>query len=212
MLRVAAGCLVLAVAVWAGAFHVEVLHDADARLLERLSRLQDTRVERAVEIVHRLIEPAAYALVCLAIIITGWAFAGARRAAAAAAAIAGANVTTQLLKRALAEPRHHDVLEQQIVPVSWPSGHATAATVALLAALLLAPPALRVGVLLLGAPMAAIAAAGVVILEWHYPSDVVGGIAVAGAWTAAAAALVSSRRLAPAATAARRRRWPRATG
>ena len=210
--RVAAGCLTLAFLTWVGAFHVELLHELDARVLERFNRLDGTVAEDVVELVSQAIEPIAYALLCLLILAVGAVTAGPRAALAAGVAVLGANVTTQGLKRALAEPRYSEVLERQVDAASWPSGHATAAVIALLAALLLAPGWLRPPVLVLGGVAAAIVCVGVVINHWHYPSDALGGMLVAGAWAAGAAAYVRSRRPARAARGARRRRWLRATG
>ena len=210
--RLTAGCLLLASFTWFGAFHVGRLHELDARGLELLSRLDGTRVEDVVELFSKAIEPAVYAIVCVLILWLGARAAGIRAALVAGVALAGANVTTQLLKRTLAEPRHSDLLERQVEAASWPSGHATAATIALLAALMLTPARGRPMVLALGGLWTSIVCAGVVVQHWHYPSDVLGGVLIAGAWGSAAAAWVSSSRPARAATAARRRRWQRATG
>lgn len=210
--RVTAGCLALALVTWLSAFHVAPLHELDARVLQQLNRLDGTVAEDVVELLSSAIDPIFYALLCLLVLGLGARAAGARAAIVAGLAMLGANVTTQVLKRGLAEPRHSDLLERQVDAASWPSGHATAATIVLLAALMLAPRRLRPLVLTVGGGWAAVVCVGVVINHWHYPSDVLGGLAVAGAWASAAYGLLSLRRPARAARAVRRRRWQRATG
>ena len=212
LVLVAVVCLSLAALLWLGAFHVESVHELDARVLERMARLDGTTGEGAVERLAAVIDPLPYALLCLAILGIGARAAGVRPALAAAVAIGGANVSTQLLKRALAEPRTSELLERQVSAATWPSGHATAATVVVLAALLLAPRRLRLPIAILGGAWAAAVAGIVVVNHWHYPSDALGGVLMAAAWTAVAAAGLRSSRPDPAATAAPRRRWLRATG
>jgi membrane-associated phospholipid phosphatase len=213
VLRAAAACVLTAVLVWAGAFHVGLLHVLDGDVLWAFTRFEGTPVEWLTQPAVRLIQPLAYAMLCAAVV--GWALWRGRPAPAAAAAVAmlGANLTTQLLKPALAEQRVHVRLEHQVDAASWPSGHATAAMVLALGAILVAAQRHRplVGVV---AMSAALLASGAVLVEhWHYPSDVLGGYAVAGAWAFGATGalrLATSRLRAP--TAAPRRRWHRATG
>jgi membrane-associated phospholipid phosphatase len=215
VLRVSVACVLGAVLVWAGAFHVGVVHDADALVLRAAVAAREAipGLDLLTSTLLGLIDPFVYPLVCVAIVVAGARLGSADRAFAAAVMLAGANVTTQILKRLLAEPRYHESLVPlQIHPVSWPSGHATAAATAVLAALLVAPPHRRVLVALIGGPLALGVAFAVFARHWHYPSDALGALLVAGAWASAAAAWVSSRRPARAATAAPRRRWLRATG
>ena len=206
-----AGCLLLALAVYAGAFHVGPVQDADAALLAFFTGFDDTPVEFFSETIVDLVKPPVYAMICLAVLMLAWRRAGLLPALAGAAAIAGANVMSRLVKLAVAEPRPHAETARQIEALSWPSGHVTATTIVVLVVLLLVvPEASRGRAAVAGALLVAGMSIAVVANNWHYPSDALGGIAVAGAWGAAAAAWLSSRR--PAATAAHRRRWQRATG
>jgi hypothetical protein len=97
----------------------------------------------------------------------------------------GANCTTELLKPLLAQPRASSLLGGQspVGPVSWPSGHATAAMSLALTALLAAPARLRPAVAALGAVFAIAVSYSFLTLGWHYPSDVFGGFLVAAMWT-----------------------------
>jgi membrane-associated phospholipid phosphatase len=114
-----------------------------------------------------------------------------RIAAAVAVILIGANVTTQVLKPALAIPRFSEWLgTAQITPGSWPSGHSTAAMSLVLCAVLVASPRLRPTVAAVGAVFAVAIGYALVGMGWHYPSDVLGGFLVAGAWALVAAAAV----------------------
>jgi membrane-associated phospholipid phosphatase len=98
--------------------------------------------------------------------------------------VAGANVTTQLLKTVLEHVRNR-ALEHGFElpwPNSFPSGHTTAAASIAVALLIVAPAAHRLLAAAVGAALAAGVGCSVVILGWHYPSDVLGGLLVVGAW------------------------------
>jgi len=63
---------------------------------------------------------------------------------AAVTVVAGANLTTQILKVALAHPRFQSVLgHDQLGPVAFPSGHTTAAASIAIAFLFVVPHAWR---------------------------------------------------------------------
>ncbi len=111
-------------------------------------------------------------------------------ALAAVIVVAGANLTTQVLKVALAHPRFQSVLgNNQLGPVAFPSGHATAATSIAIAFAFVAAPAWRPAVAAVGACFVAAIGCSVMVLAWHFPSDVLGGILVASGWGFAVLAL-----------------------
>jgi membrane-associated phospholipid phosphatase len=104
-------------------------------------------------------------------------------AIAAVTVVAGANLTTQILKVMLAHPRFQPILgENQIGAVAFPSGHATAIASIAIAFVIVAPPERRAAVAMAGACLVTVVCAAVLTLEWHFPSDVVGGILVALGW------------------------------
>lgn len=112
------------------------------------------------------------------------AVALARRQWAAAigavALVAGANITTQVLK--------HVVLERPNLGYestnTLPSGHTTVVTSLALAALLVAPRAWRFVVSLAAATALAVTGVGTVVANWHRPSDVIAAFAVSLCWAA----------------------------
>lgn len=99
-------------------------------------------------------------------------------AAGAIMIIAGANVTTQLLKKVLlSRPDFgHGVLN------SLPSGHTTVAASAVAATLLVAPAFSRSIVALVGSFVVMVTGASTIVAGWHRPSDVLAALGVSLAW------------------------------
>jgi membrane-associated phospholipid phosphatase len=103
--------------------------------------------------------------------------------------IVGANVTTELLKRALSRP---DLAggPDPLGGASFPSGHTTVAMSLAVAVVLISPARHRVVAGLLGFTYAALVGAGTVTAGWHRPSDVAAGYLVAVGWGALGALAV----------------------
>lgn len=116
------------------------------------------------------------------------------------AILLSANVTTQVLKPALADVRLielHGV--GAVYPGSWPSGHSTAAMSLALCLVLVVGPQLRPLAALVGAGYSIAVGYALVALGWHLPSDVFGGYLVAATFTLlGAAALAALERRQPA--------------
>ena len=107
--------------------------------------------------------------------------------------LGGANLTTQLLKPALADVRLIEVHGVGTVyPGSWPSGHATAAMSLALGVVLVVGPRLRAPAALLGAAYAIAVGYALVALGYHLPSDVLGGYLVAATFTLLGAAALAA--------------------
>lgn len=109
-----------------------------------------------------------------------------RLAVAALVVIAGANVTTQVLKEIVLQRSALDV----IAPNSLPSGHTTVVASSVGALLLVAPRALRLVVAVFGALAVTVTGASTVVAGWHRPADILAALAVCLAWTAAGAIIV----------------------
>jgi membrane-associated phospholipid phosphatase len=134
-----------------------------------------------------------------------------REVLAAIVVVAGANLTTQLLKTTLEHARHK-AFEHGIElpwPNSFPSGHTTAAASIAVALLLVVPARHRFAAAVTGAALTAAVGFSVVILGWHYPSDVLGGLLVVGAWAFAALAWLRVRGARDRAPSTREHRRPR---
>jgi len=105
----------------------------------------------------------------------------------AIAVLAGANVTTQVLKEVLPRPVLLPEQEEIILQNSLPSGHTTVAASIAVAALLIAPRRFRGPVAVVGVVYAAAVGVATLAAGWHRPSDAVAAYAVVVAWGAAAA-------------------------
>ena len=117
-------------------------------------------------------------------------------AVAAVLVVVGANVTTQLLKVLLAHPRVKVAIGgDPFEPNTFPSGHTTAAASIAIAYAFVVPAALRSLTLTLGAAFALTMGCSVVVIGWHYPSDVLAGFLIAAGW--GFAVLAATRALAP---------------
>lgn len=171
------------------AYGIDAAQWADATLLTKFIAL-DGRLGSLAEVIAHLGDP----LPLLAMLAGACGIALWRGrpldAAAAVTVVAGANLTTQVLKVALAHPRVQSVLgDHQLGPVAFPSGHATAATSIAIAFAFIAPPDWRAAVAAIGACLVAAVGCSVMVLAWHFPSDVLGGILVASGWGFAVLAL-----------------------
>jgi membrane-associated phospholipid phosphatase len=193
VLAAAAGaCLVAALLVWVAALHVGFVQRADLRVLGGFVGLQGTRLYAPSVALGKLFNPAPFAVLAAAVVGAGLARRRPRLAVAAAAAMLAANVTTQVLKPALADWRPF-VPGAHVAEGAWPSGHATAAMSLALALVLVSSPRVRPFAAALGGLAAAAVACAVLVLGWHYPSDVVGGFLVAAFWSCLVAAVALRR-------------------
>jgi len=209
-LLAALACALLIVPLAVAAYSQGPFERVDLRILLHLRREEGAINALASVLVH--LGDLLPLLVMLAAVCAIGLRAGRRREVLAALVVViGANVTTQLLKVTLEHARHK-AFEHGIElpwPNSLPSGHTTAAASIAVGLLLVTPAAHRLAAALLGIALTAAVGFSVVILGWHYPSDVLGGLLVVGAWGFAALAwlrLRAGRDRAPDAPADRRPR------
>lgn len=191
---------------WLVAFHIGFVEHADRSALRGFAGLgKKPHVWSLAAQITRLCDPNPYVYLCAVPVVVALARGRWWVAVAIIAILLGANVTTQLLKPLIAVQRPHMLPGPQHVPAlnsSWPSGHATAAMSLALCCVLAVPARLRPFVAALGAAFAVVVSYSILALEWHYPSDVLGGFLVAGIWTllgVAAVFTVDPRRSAVAA-------------
>lgn len=143
----------------------------------------------------------------LAIIFAfGWFSDRRREALTALAVVLGANLTTQVLKLLLAHPRNTGVPGHLPWSTAFPSGHTTAATSIAAALVLVAAPRWRWPAAVVGLGYGLAVGAATVTTRWHYPSDVLGGLLVVGAWTFTAIVVLGLRTGASGAPAGERGR------
>ncbi len=159
----------------------------DARLFEHLGATSGSGAFELAEAFARLGDLGPLLAMLGLCVWLGLHFGRRREALAAVVVVAGANLTTQLLKHLLARPRFQlNFGFHQPWADAFPSGHTTAAAAIAAALLLVTPPHLRRYALLAAAALAGSVGLAVVVNQWHYPSDVVGGYLVVASWALAA--------------------------
>jgi membrane-associated phospholipid phosphatase len=196
-LGVAFLCMLALALVWGLESFVPAVHIKDAVALHDLTLMNRPRIESMGNFMLHLLDLPLFLVWGAALVAAALAQRRPRVALAIVAVMGLAPLTSETLKPLMANA-HASVGGTHIGPASWPSGHATAATVLVLSAILVAPVRLRPVVAGLGAAFAAIVGVAMLILAWHMPSDVLGGYLVAALWMA----------LAVAALRAADRRWP----
>lgn len=171
------------------AFKVGAGERLDARALAHLTAEPGTAADRAATLFAHLGDPVPLLVMLSAICALALSWGRRPEALAAVVIVAGANLTTQFLKVLFSHERFYSFLgEGQPWTNSFPSGHTTAAASIAVALLVAAPARLRPLAALLGAALTGVVGLSVVVLEWHYPSDVIGGLLVAAGWGFAALA------------------------
>jgi membrane-associated phospholipid phosphatase len=130
-----------------------------------------------------------------AVVGIGLWFGRRREVVASLVLIAGANVTTQALKVGLEHVRYRVAQEGWELPWanSFPSGHTTAAATIAVALLFVVPARHRLAAAVVGFLLTAAVGISVMVLAWHYPSDVLGALLVVGAWAFAILAVLRFR-------------------
>jgi membrane-associated phospholipid phosphatase len=188
-LLVAAVCLLTMALVGLLALGSSAAHERDAAMLHGFVALDRPRVHAYVVVLAGLADPAPYLLVGAALMVVALARGLPWRAGAVAVLLVATGASTQVIKHLLAQQRLETWLGvHQVGAASWPSGHSTAAMTLALCAVLVAPAALRPLAAVLGGAFAAGVGYAVLVLAWHFPSDVLGGFLMAGTWTALAVA------------------------
>jgi membrane-associated phospholipid phosphatase len=188
-LLAALACLVALGALAALALGLHAVRVRDAAVLHGFVALDRPAVRPLVDVLVHLCDPVPYALAGLALVVIAVVRGRPWRAGAVAVLLVVTGATTQALKHGIAEPRVATLwLHDPIGAFSWPSGHATAAMTLALCAVLVAPRSLRPLTALAGGAFAVGVGYGVLVLGWHFPSDVLGGFLVAGLWASLAVA------------------------
>ncbi len=175
-------CLVGLVLTGVTALILPVARLHDSATLQGFAQLRGTRLDALANAIAHTVDPLPYAVLGLLMAVVALIRGRPRVAVAVPVAMVAASATTELLKPLVGHPRVSEWLGSgaDTSVASWPSGHATAAMMVALAAVLVAPRALRPLVALLGTGLAIGVSYSILVLGWHFPSDVLGGFLVAG--------------------------------
>lgn len=176
-------------AVWRVAVHTEIGQWVDTVALTGNEIGQDRidgpvdRILNAMSVVSLL---AATAMIGFIALIRG----RIALAVTATLLIAGANVSTQLIKYGLNRPDFGVDPERAAVGNSLPSGHTAVAASVAVALMLVLPRKVRAVGAVLGALYAAVAGVATLSAGWHRPSDAVAAYLLVGVWAALAGLLL----------------------
>jgi membrane-associated phospholipid phosphatase len=174
---------------WVLAELVPITHVKDAVALYDFTRLNRPLVEVPANVLLDLLYPPFYAAWGIALVVLALRRRLPWVALAVVVVLPLAPLSAELLKPLLAHS-HDQLGPKYIASASWPSGHATAALTLSWCALLVAPPASRALVAMLGAAFSLAVGVALLVLAWHMPSDVVGGYLLATLWASLAFALL----------------------
>jgi membrane-associated phospholipid phosphatase len=170
--------------VWAVAFETARGERLDALALTEVMDAGRPRVHTLAELAAGLADPLPFALLSAGVLAVAFARGGMRLAGMVGAVLVGAGVTSQVLKPLTADPRGIDLVPfGHVATASWPSGHATAAAALAFCLVSVAPARWRPFAVAAGGAFALAVSCSVLVLGWHFPSDVLGGVCVAAAWT-----------------------------
>ena len=189
---VAGFVLVLVLAYWVGP-----LERLDRSVLDALSTPTDTFANEVAYVGFQIVDfrPAWVLAGALAVLIAlaQWRL---RDAVLAAALIAGTGGLVLLLKALLSHPRYQPVpIGSDAYPweEAFPSGHSAGSLSWSLAFFSVVPISWRRPTAIAGAVFTLYISLGVLVLNYHYPSDVLGGWLLAAGWWFALLALTSAR-------------------
>jgi membrane-associated phospholipid phosphatase len=175
----AAACALAAVLVWLTAYHLSPFEAIDQRTFDGFLGLFRPATAGWAEQFSHLADPGPFALFAVTLVAVALLRRRPRTAIAVTVILAGSNLSTQILKPALAKPELFPGSDM----ASWPSGHATAAMALVLCLQLVVPRRLRPAAAAFGGLFALAIVYSILILGHHEPSDVLGGFLMAGAWT-----------------------------
>ena len=166
------------------AYGVGPVEWVDGNTLNGFVSLRGTWVETVANWVAASCDPGPYSLLVLIVMVYAIVRRGPRRAAAIALLLIGANISSQVLKPLLAHQRDLSAWPAVDPPASaaFPSGHATASMALAFAVVLATPRAYRPIVAAISGLFALAVSISIVVLNWHYPSDVFGGQLLASFW------------------------------
>jgi membrane-associated phospholipid phosphatase len=180
-----AGLGVAALALtWYAAHEIAWLRRVDVNILLGFLQLNRPRVDWIAQAFVWMCDPSHYVVLAVVPVAIALVRGRKRLAGTAVAVLVGANGTAELLKPLTAGPRDHVTVPGVVLSnATWPSGHTTAAVSLALTLIFCVPARLRPAVSGLMALFVIGVVYSLLALGAHYPSDIVGGFEVAGAWT-----------------------------
>ncbi len=187
----AGACAIAVVGLWLGANELAAGRELDARAGAQLERLLLPIDRELLKGASSLADTLPFAVGAAALAALAWLRGGRRLAVPIALVLLLANVVAQVTQIALRGAQQPAFPAGSAAEGSWPSGHAAAAMLLALGAIVVAGPRLRAVTALAGLAYALGVGVALVGLGGHLPGDVLAGFATAAAFTAAGAALLA---------------------
>jgi membrane-associated phospholipid phosphatase len=162
---------------------VPAFHTRDAAALRAFTQLDGRRVAPVAHAFVGSLGALPFTLVGIVLVAVALIRRRRRLALGVVIVLVGSTLSAEVLKPALAVPSYAAMIGSTRIPAaSWPSGHSTAAMALVLCAVMVAPRRLRTVVAIAGALFAVAVAFSLLTLDWHLPSDVLGGYLLAAVW------------------------------
>ncbi len=196
-LAIAALCVAALAVVWVVAELVPSAHFRDASILYHFTTWSRPGLDSVLEALLSLLNPLPFILWGVALAAFAVAEGRPRVALAVVLVLSLAPLSAEDLKPLLAHS-HDRVGWVSVGPASWPSGHSTAATALAMSAVLVSPPRWRRVLSPVAFLFVVAVSVALLVLAWHMPSDVVGGILLGTFWISVAVASLRGAE----------RRWP----
>jgi membrane-associated phospholipid phosphatase len=179
-------CVACFVVVLVFAYEVAAVERLDERLLDAISSPPGTFAYDVASFFERLADPLSEVLAIVLACVLALVLGRPRRGVLAVALVAGTAVIVQVLKIALQHPRYQPVPGEPFdwypVAKAFPSGHSAGSLSMALAFLVVVPSSWQRPTTAIGICFTSAVSASLLILNYHYPSDILGGWLVASAW------------------------------
>ena len=193
-LRAALACAVGVLITGVVALLVPVARRGDAGTLQGFVALNRPRLTPFADLLAHSVDPVPYAVAGLALIGVALVRRRPWMAVVVAGVLVATVVTCEVLKPLLGDVRQAQWFGGSSVgAASWPSGHAAGAMAVALSAVLVCPGRWRALAAAAGSALAVGVSFSILVLAWHFPSDVLGGFLVAAFWMALGIAYLRTR-------------------
>ena len=179
----AGACVAAFVAVMAVAYYLPEARHIDRTALMDFGSVHNVIVVGAANAFSRICDPIEYTVLVGLVLFLVYRARGPRVTAASVFLLLGAVGSAEVLKPMLAYLRDpHPPGHHLVSAASFPSGHAAASMSLAAVVVIAAPRTHRMLAAVLGALFTLAVSFSILVLEWHYPSDVLGGYLLATSW------------------------------